>query len=352
MIRRILYIGNSSGFTTSFQRFEALKRLGYTVCMQDPYKAMEVNLRRIISRHIHYRTGYRFLQKKIEEWIKEVVTANQENYDLVWMNSGELIGKHVIKLLHATYKCPIILYNNDDPTGGRDGRRFSTLIKAVPFYDLCIVMRGVNKNEYEKLGAKKVLRATMSYDEVAHHPFEHTVEIPPKLRSEVAFIGTWMRHEKRDTFLLKLIEAGIPVSIWGDRWQKSPLWNRLAPHYRGHALGGRDYVGAIQGAKIVLGLLSKGNRDLHTTRSLEVPYAGGLLCAERTSEHLDMYNEGEEAVFWSDTEECIQVCKKLLADDNLRESIRIGGMRKVGALRVGNEDICRQVLQEVETLKK
>ena len=50
--------------------------------------------------------------------------------------------------------------------------------------------------------------------------------------------------------------------MWSDRWQKPPL---------------------------CLGLLSKGNRDLQTTRSLENPYAGGPLCAQRTSERLALY---------------------------------------------------------------
>jgi len=104
-------------------------------------------------------------------------------------------------------------------------------------------------------------------------------------------------------------------------------------------------VAAIQGAKLCLGLLSKENRDLHTQRSAEIPYAGGLFCAERTSEHRQLYTEGAEAVFWSDAEECIQACRRLLADEPLRERIRIAGMHRIRALGLGNESICRQILQ-------
>ena len=68
----------------------------------------------------------------------------------------------------------------------------------------------------------------------------------------------------------------------------------------GPAIYGDDYLKAIQLAKVSLGLLSKGNRDLHTTRTFEIPYCGGLLCAERTSEHLQLYQEDVEAVYWSD----------------------------------------------------
>jgi spore maturation protein CgeB len=153
-----------------------------------------------------------------------------------------------------------------------------------------------------------------------------------------------MRHEKRDEFLLRLISLGVPISIWGDRWQKSPHFSKLKSHLRGGALIGRNYVAAIQGAKICLGLLSKGNRDLHTTRSLEIPFAGGLLCAERTVEHQEMYKEGVEAVFWSDADECAQVCKQLLNDQRLRENIRKAGMDRVRSLNVGNEDIFNEIM--------
>ncbi len=239
---------------------------------------------------------------------------------------------------------PIVLYNNDDPTGSRDGARFNTLLKAIPYYDLCVVRRQINIEEYKKLDAKRVLFTLLSYDEEIHEPFAALEEIPESLRSEVAFIGTWMRHEQRDEFLIELIDKGIPVSIWGDRWQKSPHFLKLKPFYKGTALRGRDYVAGIQGSKICIGLLSKGNRDLHTRRSVEISYCGGLFCAERTSEHQEMYKEGVEAVFWSDANECASICKKLLENDEYRQRIKTAGMKRVREMKVGNEDMCNRVL--------
>lgn len=269
-----------------------------------------------------------------------------ENYDLIWVNSGELIGSKSVLYLKS-FNVPVVLYNNDDPTGGRDGNRFKTLLKALQLYDMCVVMRHQNVKEFYKIGAKKVLRLHMSYDEIIHKPYDRLVEIPSKFKSDVVFIGTWMRGENRDEFILGLIDSGINVSIWGDRWEKSTHWNKIKPFFKGKSLGGRDYVAAIQGAKICLGMLSKGNRDLHTTRSFEIPYSGGLLCAERTKEHLQFYKEGEEALFWGDVNECIEICKKILENDMLGEHIRLSGMKKVRVLGVGNEDICRSIIHEI-----
>ncbi|AHM62216.1 hypothetical protein D770_19835 [Flammeovirgaceae bacterium 311] len=341
----ILYFGDDNPGSTSAQRAAALERLGHKVSIYNPAKAVAGILASSWLSPVHYRTGYRLLQQQLQLWIKQLINSMAAP-DLVWVNSGELLGPGIMKILKQM-ACQLVLYNNDDPTGKRDGRRFDLLLQSLPYYDLCVVRRAVNIDEYKARGANRVLLVRMSYDEVVHMPFTSKDIIPAAFRSEVAFIGTWMRHEKRDEFILELIRQGVPVNVWGGRWQKSPYWKSLEPAYRGSVLSGRDYVAAIQGAKICLGLLSKGNRDLHTRRSVEIPFAGGLLCAERTSEHKEMYEEGIEAAFWSDVDECAEICKQLLAQDDKREEMLQWGMGRVRSMGVGNEDVCSKILQVV-----
>lgn len=341
----ILYFGDSFSGSTSRQRAEALIRLGHSVNVMDPYKPFQKSLTGLRG-GLNFRTGYRFLQSEMADWLQNVVDNLSQRPDIIWVDLGELFGTRCMAILKSL-SCPIILYNIDDPTGRRDGMRFDSLLKSLASYDLVVAMRNQTRDEFRKLGAKNVMRVFMSYDETVHKPFDSIQEIPENLRSEVVFIGTWMRYEKRDEFMLRLIEKGVPVSIWGNRWQKSPHFERLKQHWRGNALYGRDYVAAIQGSKICLGMLSKGNRDQHTTRSLEVPFAGGLLCAERTAEHQQLYQENSEAVFWKDADECADVCLKLLKDDEAREKIRKQGMLKVRSLKLGHEDVCRQILENL-----
>src|SRR5205814_1486 len=117
-------------------------------------------------------------------------------------------------------------------------------------------------------------------------------------QSEVLFVGTWM--PERGPFLADLVKLGVPLAIYGTRWEKAREWKSLKSFWRGGWIEGDDYARAIQCSRLCLGLLSKGNRDLHTTRSLEIPALGGVLCAERTDEHLALFREGLEAVYWSD----------------------------------------------------
>ena len=344
---RILYIGDNKPNSTSRHRADALCRLGHKVLVIDPYAAFAGQLNNRFLGVIHYRSGYRLLQPGIGNWVNTLLQVHVLNLpDIIWVNGGELLGHAAITKLRQLNR-PIILYMNDDPTGGRDGHRFDCLLKALPSYDLCAVVRNQNVSEFLVLGARKVLRVWMSYDEIIHQPLQDPTLIPLQLQSEVAFVGTWMRHENRDQFLVRLLERGLNIAIWGNRWQKSPLWATLKDHWRGSALSGQDYVMAIQGAKVCLGLLSKGNRDLHTTRTMEIPYAGGLLCAERTTEHLQLYQEDKEAVFWADADECADKCLDLLKHPEKRESIRVAGMKRVLENKVGNEDICRQIIAEI-----
>jgi len=339
---KVLYIGHNGKASTSYHRAQALKRIGHDIDIKNPYEVLE-RLNNFIAK-LHYRTGYRFLQRAIKNWVVKNVTSN--NYDLIWVNSGELLGVDCLTYIKTRINKPLILYNNDDPTGGRDGHRFDTLLRAIPIYDLCAVMRDINVKEYNQLGAKKVVRVNMSYDEIQHQPLNEK-DIPEKFRSEVSFVGTNIPKEGRDEFLVKLIRKGIPIAIWGDRWQRSPYWKELQPFYRGSSLKGKEYTAAIQGSKICLGFLSKGNRDLYTRRSFEIPYVGSLFCAERTSEHLRLFKEDEEAVFWKDAEECAEKCISLLKNNELIDKIAKKGKKKVLNNFGGNESVVKNILDEI-----
>jgi spore maturation protein CgeB len=83
----------------------------------------------------------------------------------------------------------------------------------------------------------------------------------------------------------------------------------------------QSYLAAILASKICLGLVSKANRDLHIRRSIEILTLGSLLCAERTTEHMELYEDGIEAVFWNSAEECAEKYRELLTDDEKRAEI-------------------------------
>jgi hypothetical protein len=266
-------------------------------------------------------------------------------FDLVWVDGGGLISPELVRDLKKQASF-ILNYNIDDPYGPRDAKKWRLYLPSVPFYDLIAVVRECNVAEAFEAGAKNVIRVHMSSDEVAHAPRQLSCEDQAKWRSEVAFLGTWM--PERGPFLARLIECGVPLSIWGYRWSKAKEWPALKPHWRGLGLEtGDDYAMAVQCAKVCIGLLSKGNRDLCTTRSFEIPQLGSVFCAERTSEHLALYEEDVEAVFWNDHDECAEKCKRLLSDETWRKRVARNGQLRAMQNGTTNETVMNQIISKV-----
>ncbi len=332
--RRILYLGFQGGNTS--KRVNALRRLGHEVTHLDPYSLFPY--RDFIGRLIYYGGG-----PLIESYLKYKILPmiSNERFDMTFVDGGELIGPKMMKVLRAV-STRIINYNNDDPFGRRDKNKWRLYLQAVPHYDVLAVVRPDNIGEAYALGARKVLQVFMAVDEL-DGPREITPEDRRRLSHDVLFIGTWM--PERGPFLAALLQAGLPLAIYGNRWQKAPEWPILKGVWQGPAIYGDDYIKAIQLAKISLGLLSKGNRDLHTTRTFEIPYAGGLLCAERTSEHLALYEEDVEAVYWSEVDECMEKCKKLLNDDKKRVEIAERGRLRCLRNGIFNESNLKKMLE-------
>lgn len=343
---KILYLGSAAAGTTARHRSEALRRIGHEVEVFDIKAALGSALKGRLLPLVHYRTGFRLIQAEV----LAVIRADETRFsgsDLVWVDSGELLGRRVVEYLRSL-GVKLVLFNADDPTGGRDGRRFDSLVEALPLYDLCVTVRDETLAEFRQRGARAI-KTWRGVDEIVHAPRSPEERAGADRHDEIVFVGTWMRGENRDAVLAHLVASDLPLSIHGDRWQRSAFWPTLKPFWKGAALHDRSYALALSGAAACLGFLSSGNRDQHTHRSLEIPYTGGVLIAERTAEHVAMYREGEEALFWGDAEECAQQCRRVLDDPVLAARIRVSGMARARQLGVGNEDVASSILEALAT---
>jgi spore maturation protein CgeB len=330
---KILFLGVNGG--NAVKRAHALRRLGHEVMLIDPYSLFP--WRNFVGRLIYYG-GAALIESYFKRRLAPLIRKCR--FDVTFVDNGELVGRKVLKVVREV--SPLIInYNNDDPFGSRDKKKWRLYLEAIPQYDLLAVVRQVNVAEAYARGAKKVLQVFMAVDEL-DGPREITPSDRARLSHEVLFIGTWM--PERGPFLRALLEAGVPLAIYGNSWQKAPEWPTLQSVWQGPAIYGDDYIKALQLAKVSLGLLSKGNRDLHTTRTFEIPYCGGLLCAERTSEHLQLYQEDVEAVYWNEVHECIEKCQKLLNDDKMRAEIAEKGRLRCLRNGIFNENNLKNML--------
>lgn len=336
----ILYLGPISG--TCLDRANAIKRLGHQLT--------QIDLRKLLPKTIWVdRVTWKIGGDLFAPWIlnKLPQQLSGQHYDICYIDGGEWVTPKVIGMLRK-YAKVVINYNIDDPYGSRDGARSKAYRKSVPYYDLIVVVREENLDEAKHLGAKNVMHVYRAADEVSHAPRVLTEQDHRKWDSEVLFLGTWM--PERGPFLLSLIQQGVPLTIRGGRWQKAPEWPLLEPYWKGGSIEGDDYAKAIQCAKVNIGLLSKGNRDLHTTRSAEIPAIGSLFCAERTRDHLAMYQEGIEALFWQDATECAEMCKFALENETRRVAISDAGSKRLKINGHYNEPTSKKIIEKAMSL--
>src|SRR5579871_207287 len=297
----LLFVGRDKG--TVLHRIQALGRLGHNVRCVNPNDYVPKST--LLSK-LQFETGGVLFEKRIRDRVLKAV--ERQRFDLVWVDNERYVGPKLVQQLRK--RAPVLSYVIDDPFGRRDRYAWLLSRRTVAEFDLVVVRRQPNVEEARRAGAKKVLQLFLTADENAHAPRVLTSEDHARWDSEVLFVGTWM--PERGPFMAELLERGVPLSIYGNRWERAREWSILKRAWKGPGTtNDADYATAIQCAKICLGLLSKGNRDLHTRRSLEVPALGSLLCAERTSEHEQLYQDGEDAVLWGNAAECATLCMQL-----------------------------------------
>ncbi len=340
---KILYVGGEA--TTSGHRIGAMRRLGHEVRVLDPNSVIPSN--RLIGKWKWYTGSFGLAEIVRRRYMQ---TLGSASYDVAWVDHGEIVNAGLVRDLKSRIPA-VVCYNVDDPFGKRDFNLWRQYIQAVPYYDLLAVVRVENIEEARRHGAKRVMHVFRSADEVAHAPRQLTPAEYKEWQSDVVFVGT--AFPERGPFLAELVKLGVSLTLYGNRYDRLQEWPLLQPHWRPANTDTIDgYANAITAAKVCLGLLSRGNRDLHTQRSLEIPSLGGVFCAERTVEHSALYKENHEAVFWSTPEECAARCASLLADDSWRRSVAAAGRKRYLSNAWTNNQVIERILRAATEEKK
>jgi len=333
---RVAYIGVESG--TSRQRARAFERLGMHVTHIDPWAWWGQNK---YLRHFHLKTGYALVAPAVGKRLYSLVKASRP--DVIWVNQGELLGRGSLTRLRAL-GVPIVNYANDNPFSPECHRRFTQYRRALDLYDLVVVVFEEAVSLARAAGAKRVIRRHISADEVAHLAYG---EAPRAKVHDVSFIGTW-HPDGRGALIAEIIRQGVPLALWGDRWEHDREWATIQSAWRGPGVyDEHKYATIIGESRICLGLVNHVAGNQHTDRSIEIPAIGSVLCAERTVEHEGMYKDGEEAVFWATPKECASLCWVLLNDESKRAAMEASGRRR--AIRNGyfNEKVLAGILAEL-----
>ena len=341
----ILYVGPLWEGCNCLQRMKALQDLGHYVIgvntQPDNVRLLEWRLLSRINGKL-FRLGLNAFGAKDLAGANQTILDNvkaTKGWNILWIDKGLTVEAKTLREVKATYdQCLIVGYSPDDMYARHNQSR--QFLEHLPLYDIFFTTKSYNVHELKSLGCKRVEFIGNSYYPRNHKPMELSNEEIARYGGRVGFIGAW--EEERADSMLKIAQAGHLVRIWGAGWERiRKRHSNLIVENR--ALWGAEYAKAICAFDINLGFLRKINRDLQTIRSVEIPACGGFMLAERTDEHLILFEEGIEAEFFGSDDELVEKVKYYLAHPDKRETIAAAGRKR--CLRSGYS--CHNRLKEM-----
>jgi hypothetical protein len=321
---RILYVGPLMQGFTSLQRLQALKELGHALTpINSAPNWVMANIRPpLYYRIINKIAGPPDLARANRQIIHRV---RQDKFDLVWVDKGLEIKPHTLrKIKQLRPETAIVGYSPDDMGSRHNQSR--NFLACLPYYDLYCTTKTYNVQELKDLGCSRVLFTGNAYDPHTHRPMDLSLEEQERLGGPVGFIGRY--EDQRAQSIYFLARHGIPVGVWGDGWEENCQLRHPNLLLKGPSIYGDDYARAICSFDICLGFLTKKNRDLQTTRSIEIPACGSFMLAERTGEHLSLFEEGKEAEFFETDAELLEKVRYYLAHAEERKQIAQAGRER------------------------
>ena len=269
-----------------------------------------------------------------------------KEFDLIWIDKGNIISKNTLNKIRILQpKAKLVHYMIDDFMN--PNHKTKQIMETINSYDLYVVNRKVNVTELKNLGCENPYFIFMSYESKFHYPRQISNEDIKRLGGDVGFIGTFEK-ERADSICF-LVNNDINVRVFGNGWDHLKNYSPKLL-VEGHGLYNEDFCKAMQCFKINLGFLRKKSRDYHTTRSTEIPACGGFMLAERTEEHLSLFEEGKEAAYFSSNEELLEKCKYYLLHDDERKTIAEAGRERCEISGYSNKEAVKKILKELQLI--
>ncbi len=320
----LLYVGDISPGCRAQQRRQAFERLGLNVDSlphTPPASTYQERGRPAFLDRVRHRLGRPRDLAGINPGLVRQVGA--KDYDLVWIDKAPALRPEALAAAMAAAPRTVFAFHSEDDHF-MPHNQWSWLPDCLSLYDVVFTTkrRNATGGELTSMGARDVRFHFQSFDPTYHRPIDPTGQERDRFFADAGFLGTF--EEPRAEALLALARAGIFVRVFGRGWE--PWQGRHALMcVEPRELGGREYLAAMSVSSLQLGFLRRANRDEHTCRSFEIPACGAAMVAERSDEHSELFQEGVEAVFFSDHGELIESVTALLADRERRSALRQAG---------------------------
>lgn len=337
---KILYVCEED-MATTYQRRLALSDLNvdFEVIFTNKLEVTIRFVKRLFNSFL-FRLG--FFPERNNENLKIISAVRKKKFDIIFIEKGLSIKPSTLKFVkNKLPEVKIVSYTLDDMMNPHNSSYYYK--KSLPLYDFHFTNKNYNVDELKKIGAKNVFYFRNAFSKHIHRPVETTETEKKYFGSDVSFIGTY--ENDRKVHLMHLADNGIKVKVWG--WGKKYEFDYPNITFMGKHVYKDEYSKVVCSSKISLCFLRKANRDNETTRTIELPACGGFMLAERTPEHLNLFEEGKEAEYFESKEELSDKVKYYLENDNIRNKIGKSGYEKCIKMDYSYHNQLSQILKIV-----
>lgn len=283
--------------------------------------------------------------------MRQHLAGQRINAMLIWR--GVTVSANDIEALRQDFEAPVLSYNNDDAFAPQPSRLralhhhllWRQFRSAIPAYDLNLVYRHCNIDDYTTAGSRRTRLWRSAYMPHIHRPPDGRTK-----RHGIVFVGH-AEDDLRIVCLRRLAEAGLPCTVHGDGSWNASRRSQLGPLVVQPPARGHGYAAILQSAIAGLCFLSRQNRDTYTRRCFEIPACGTVLVAERTDDLRNLFREDEEAIFFADADELLVKTRRLLANPHMAARIALAGQSRIRS--DGHDQISRtqELVSMIEDLR-
>ena len=342
---QIVYVSDLNPDGIGYQRKRALEDLGHDVTAYSTVQAgVTYYDKPSLLERAFWKTGFPLDSTKVNRSI--LSSIEQKRPDILFIDKGNTVWPRTLRVAKdLSPTTQIVSYLPDDMFASHN--RSSFFRRGIGYYDFIFTSNSHNwrANELPSLGAKRVLFVHFAYDPHLHRPVPVSQDDAEAFGANVGFIGSYER-ERADSILF-LAENGVPVRVWGGGG-----WHKLLGRHPNLVIENRplyedDYARAICATRINLGFLRKQNRDLQTSRTFEIPACGAFMLAERTDEHLRLFDEGKEAAYFGSEGELLDKVRYYLDHEDERKAIASAGRKRCLDSGYSHHDRLKYMLRRV-----
>jgi len=271
----------------------------------------------------------------------KLLNYDLSNIDILFTIKGNTIRPSTLKNIKIKYpNLKLISWSQDDMYAWHNRSIYYTF--GLKYYDLVITQKSYNISELKQLGAKKVLFQNKAYSKYLHK--RHTCN---QYIYDIIFIGDY--EDDRFNKMLFLANHGLKINIFGPNWDRKIKIKHDNLIFSKPIIG-EKYSEILSCSKISLCFLKKANRDLQTSRSMEIPACGGFMVAERTDEHKQLFEEDNEAVYFDTQEELLEKVKYYLEYEEERKKIAEAGYRKTREAGYSYDDRVEEMIKAINEI--